>query len=47
MPACDCSSPTSKLKARNDVGGLAKALDDPAFELRIKAIYVLNNLGDR
>jgi HEAT repeat protein len=36
-----------KLKARNDVGGLIKALDDPAFELRIKAIYALGNIGDR
>jgi len=47
LPACDCSSPTSKLKAGNNVGGLIKALDDQALELRIKAICALNNLGDR
>ncbi|MGZ8875658.1 MAG: hypothetical protein ACXW1F_04115, partial [Halobacteriota archaeon] len=47
LPACDCSSPTSKLKARNDVGGLIKALDDPALELRMKAICALGNLGVR
>ena len=47
LPACDCSSPTSKLKARNDVGGLIKALDDPALELRMKAICALSSLGVR
>lgn len=36
-----------RLRARNDVDGLIKALNDPSAEVRIKAAYALGNMGDR
>ncbi|MGA7076414.1 MAG: HEAT repeat domain-containing protein [Halobacteriota archaeon] len=35
-----------KLRARNDVDGLIKALDDTSAEVRIKAAYALGKIGD-